>query len=135
MDDIQTGFYQHTLYFQTLEQAQIAETMILPKFKALMNCLGQEVNEDDGPCLQFQTKEPLDEHLRLLINREWEYVTEGVIASYNVPFATSYEQYQLWRKMPDQDEQGPSEEERIEARRVHWEERKAIEADYIQRYW
>lgn len=124
------GFYEHTLYFPSLEQANIAETMILPKFTALMNCLGREVNEDDGPCLQWQTKEPIEESLRLLINRE---LTFEVIASYNVPFQRTYEQYQQWRS--DQDEQGPSEEERIEARAQHWQERKAIEADYIQRPW
>lgn len=97
----QPGFYNHILYFPTLEQANIAECMILPKFTALMNCLGREVNEDDGPCLEFQTKEPIEEHLRSLINQA---LTTEVTASYNVPMHTSYEQYQQWRNGTDDDQ-------------------------------
>jgi hypothetical protein len=127
------GFFHHSLYFNsTLEANETLPAVQSLLWEQSIEPLGYEVNEDDGPCIQFATRTPLDMEMQTILTRGLPVSH----SSFDIAFFTSYEQYQQWRNMPDQDEQGPSEEERIEARSQHWQERKAIEADYyIQRPW
>src|SRR5215471_14998516 len=95
------GFYNHILYFSTMERAVSAELIYFDEGSEHdFTVLGHEATDDgDGPTLQFHTTEPLDQDTRAAITKALVYASSLQHASYNVHFDTSYEQYRQARSL------------------------------------